>query len=69
MTSSDVIGTLGRLVEAYGIPDFIGSDNGPEFVARAVNVTGHFRVHHFGVRRFYVLSVDWQARNAWVSVR
>jgi transposase InsO family protein len=36
MTSSDVIETLDRLVEEYGIPDFIRSDNGPEFVARAV---------------------------------
>ncbi len=36
MTSSDVIGTLDRLVEEYGIPDFIRSDHGPEFVARAV---------------------------------
>ena len=36
-TSADVIETLDRLVEVYGLPDFIRSDNGPEFVARAVN--------------------------------
>ena len=36
MTSADVIETLDTLVEEYGIPDFIRSDNGPEFVARAV---------------------------------
>jgi transposase InsO family protein len=36
MTSSDVIRTLDRRVKECGIPDFIRSDNGPEFVARAV---------------------------------
>ncbi len=36
MTSSDVIGTLDRLVEECGNPDFTRSDHGPEFVARAV---------------------------------
>lgn len=36
MTSSDVIETLERLVGQRGAPEFIRSDNGPEFVANAV---------------------------------
>jgi putative transposase len=46
MTSSDVIGTPDRLVEEYGIPDFIRPDHGPEFVASAVKdsiAAGGFR--------------------------
>jgi transposase InsO family protein len=36
MTSSDVIKVLERLVEERGAPAFIRSDNGPEFMAEAV---------------------------------
>ena len=36
MTSGDVIETLERLVAQRGVPEFIRSDNGPEFVANAV---------------------------------
>jgi transposase InsO family protein len=36
MTGSDVIETLERLVAQRGAPEFIRSDNGPEFVANAV---------------------------------
>lgn len=34
--SGDVIATLARLVSLYGPPAFVRSDNGPEFVAKAV---------------------------------
>jgi transposase InsO family protein len=36
ITGGEVIKTLERLVERHGIPEFIRSDNGPEFVANAV---------------------------------
>jgi len=36
MTSGDVIAQLDKLVEHRGAPQFIRSDNGPEFVATAV---------------------------------
>ena len=36
MTAEDVIAQLEVLVEQRGIPQFIRSDNGPEFVAKAV---------------------------------
>jgi len=36
MTSGDVIGILDELVAQRGAPEFIRSDNGPEFVAKAV---------------------------------
>ena len=36
MTAQDVIAQLDSLVEQRGIPQFIRSDNGPEFVAKAV---------------------------------
>lgn len=36
MTSDDVIRTLEKLVARRGAPEFIRSDNGPEFVATAV---------------------------------
>lgn len=36
LTAQDVIRTLECLVESRGVPEFIRSDNGPEFVARAV---------------------------------
>jgi len=36
MTSGDVIAQLDKLVEQRGTPQFIRSDNGPEFVAKAV---------------------------------
>ena len=35
-TSRDVLRTLARLMLRHGIPRYIRSDNGPEFVARAV---------------------------------
>jgi transposase InsO family protein len=34
--AEDVVATLERLFEKYGAPDFIRSDNGPEFIAQAV---------------------------------
>ncbi|MEO0815488.1 MAG: IS3 family transposase, partial [Myxococcota bacterium] len=34
--SNDVVATLARLVSLYGPPAFVRSDNGPEFVAKAV---------------------------------
>lgn len=36
MTAEDVMGNLDRLVSQRGVPEFIRSDNGLEFVARAV---------------------------------
>jgi putative transposase len=36
ITAEDVIGTLARLFGQRGAPAFIRSDNGPEFVARAL---------------------------------
>ena len=36
LTSRDVIRVLARLMLRYGIPERIRSDNGPEFVAKAV---------------------------------
>ena len=35
-TSRDVLRTLAKLMLKYGVPEHIRSDNGPEFVARAV---------------------------------
>ncbi len=37
ITAKDVIALLERLVEIHGAPDFMRSDNGPEFIANAVN--------------------------------
>ena len=36
MSAEDVISTLGYLFQVHGEPEFIRSDNGPEFVATAV---------------------------------
>ena len=36
ITAEDVVSTLERLFEKHGAPDFIRSDNGPEFIAEAV---------------------------------
>lgn len=36
MTSEDVINRLSELFVMYGVPDAIRSDNGPEFVAKAI---------------------------------
>lgn len=36
MTAQDVIAQLEKLVEQRGVPEFIRSDNGPEFVAKAI---------------------------------
>jgi len=36
ITAADVVATLERLFEEHGEPDFIRSDNGPEFIAKAV---------------------------------
>jgi transposase InsO family protein len=36
LTSTDVIGVLDRLIAEHGAPDFVRSDNGPEFIAEAV---------------------------------
>jgi len=36
ITAKDVIALLERLVDIHGAPDFLRSDNGPEFIANAV---------------------------------
>ncbi len=36
MTSEDVINHLSELFVVYGVPECIRSDNGPEFVAKAI---------------------------------
>jgi transposase InsO family protein len=36
MTAEDVISTLGYLFQVHGEPEYIRSDNGPEFIAMAV---------------------------------
>ena len=36
ITAEDVVDTLDRLFTERGAPSFIRSDNGPEFIARAV---------------------------------
>jgi putative transposase len=36
ITAEDVIGTLARLFRQRGAPAFIRSDNGPEFIAKAI---------------------------------
>ncbi len=36
MTSEDVINRLAELFAMYGVPEYIRSDNGPEFVAKAI---------------------------------
>lgn len=36
LTSGDVIRTLARLFDQHGIPTYIRSDNGPEFIAQAL---------------------------------
>jgi transposase InsO family protein len=36
MTSEDVINRLAELFVIYGVPEAIRSDNGPEFVAKAI---------------------------------
>jgi hypothetical protein len=36
MTSEDVINRLAELFTIYGVPEHIRSDNGPEFIARAI---------------------------------
>lgn len=38
LTASKVIGVLQRLFEEYGAPAVLRSDNGPEFIARAVKI-------------------------------
>ena len=36
MTSEDVINRLAELFAMYGVPECIRSDNGPEFIAKAI---------------------------------
>jgi len=36
LTATDVVATLNRLFKEHGAPRFLRSDNGPEFIARAV---------------------------------
>ena len=36
LTANGVIGVLRTLIAQYGVPHFLRSDNGPEFIARAV---------------------------------
>ena len=57
MMAQDVIKQLDKLVKRRGIPQFIRSDNGPEFVAKAVQ-------KWFADRRFEALFIapgsPWQ---------
>jgi transposase InsO family protein len=38
MTSEDVINRLAELFTIYGVPEHIRSDNGPEFIAQAIQL-------------------------------
>jgi putative transposase len=44
VTAAKVIGVLERLFEQYGAPQVLRSDNGPEFIARALRIWALF--HH-----------------------
>jgi transposase InsO family protein len=50
MTSHDVLYTLSELFLEYGIPEHIRSDNGPEFVAKAVRQW----LSNLGVRTLFI---------------
>jgi len=57
LTSVDVVRVLEQLVELYGKPTIVKSDNGPEFVARKVQ--GWIEDRHIGVR-FIEPGSPWQ---------
>ncbi len=48
--SSDIINRLSELFAAYGVPTHIRSDNGPEFIAKAIRVW----LEKLGVRTLYI---------------
>lgn len=50
MTAAEVVRTLERLVEERGAPEYIRSDNGPEFVARAVKAW----IQERGMKTLYI---------------
>ena len=57
MTSSDVIKVLERLVEMHGATAFIRSDNGPEFMAEAVQKW----IAELGFKTLYIaLGSPWE---------
>lgn len=57
MTSEDVINRLSELFVIYGIPECIRSDNGPEFVAKAIQLW----LSSLDVRTLYVApGSPWQ---------
>lgn len=50
ITSQDVLDTLAELFAMYGVPRHIRSDNGPEFIARAIQRW----LAHVGVEALYI---------------
>ena len=57
MTAQDVVAVLQRLVVQRGAPDYIRSDNGPEFVANAVKEW----LKEAGIRTLYIEpGAPWQ---------
>ncbi|HSG96239.1 MAG TPA: integrase core domain-containing protein, partial [Afifellaceae bacterium] len=50
LNSEDVLCTLTNLFTRYGLPDHIRSDNGPEFVAKAVRAW----LARLGVKTLYI---------------
>ncbi len=50
LTSKDVIRVLAKLMLKHGIPGYIRSDNGPEFVARVVREW----MHRLGVETLFI---------------
>ena len=50
ITSEDVLDTLAELFAMYGVPNHIRSDNGPEFIANAIQTW----VEQLGVNTMYI---------------
>ncbi len=57
LTAAHVIQVLGRLIQRYGPPRYLRSDNGPEFIARAIQTW----LTHSGVQTAYIdAGKPWQ---------